>query len=105
MICAGEERHDDGHRVERDDHDEPGHDPGGHQIGDGLDAHHLEGVDLLADPHRAHFCGSAGADGGRQSLPRHHRRGDTHVDQRSEEPGERLNADVAQGREALNRDQ
>ena len=49
-----------------DDHD-AGHHPGGRQVGDRADAHHLERVDLLADPHGAQLRGGAGADGGRQA--------------------------------------
>ena len=51
------------------------------------------------------FRGGAGADGGGQGLPRHHRGGDAHVDQRGEEAGERLHTDIAQRRETLNRDE
>ena len=49
--------------------------------------------------------GGAGADDGRERDTRHQWCGDAHVDQCGEEAGERLDADVAQRREALDRDQ
>src|SRR3954467_8768978 len=47
--------------VQRDDGDEAGDDPGGHQERQRGHAHHLEGVDLLVDAHGADLGGEAAA--------------------------------------------
>ena len=73
-----------------------------HQILDGPDRHRLQRVDLLVDPHRAQLRGHAGAEGGGQPDARDHRRRDAHVDERRQESGQRLDADIAQRRVALN---
>ena len=59
---GGEVRGQQPDHVQRDHRDEPGDHPRGDQEGQRGDAHHLKGVHLLADPHRAELCGEPGAD-------------------------------------------
>ena len=69
------------------------------------DAHHLEGVDLLVDAHRADLRGSAGADGGGERHTRRRRRDETHVEKGPQKAGQGFDADVGQGVVALHGDQ
>ena len=100
-----EERQDQADRVERDDHHQPGQHPGRHQVRVGLDAHHFERVDLLADPHGAELGRGAGADRGRQRDAGDDGGDEAHVDECGDEPEQGLESDVAQRREALDGDQ
>src|SRR5680860_708200 len=61
----GEVRREQPHDVKRDDRDETGDDPGGHQERHRRDRHHLECVDLLGDAHSTELGGE----------PTAHRRG------------------------------
>ena len=69
-----------------------------------MHGHRFDGVDLLGDPHRAQLRGGARADGGGQRDARDDRRDDAHVEEGRQEPGQRLDTDVAQRRVALHGD-
>ncbi|MBF4191052.1 hypothetical protein MHAEM_03387 [Mycolicibacterium phlei] len=97
-------RGEHGQAEQRDHHDHPGDDAGGRQIGHRPHADHLQRVDLLVDPHRADLCGRAGPDGGGQPDSRDQRCGQPGVDERGEEAGHGLHADVGQRVEALHTD-
>ena len=79
--------------------------PVGGQVGDRSDAHHLQGIDLLVDPHRAELRGCAGADRGGQRDARGQRRDQANVEERRREPGQRLDPDLGELVVALHRDQ
>ena len=68
-----------------------------------MHGHRLDGVDLLGDAHGAQLGGGARADGRGQRDARDHRRHDADVEERRQEAGQRLDADVAQRRIALDR--
>ena len=79
--------------VQRDHHDDPGDHPGGGQVGDTADAHHLQRVDLLVDPHRAELRGGTGADGRGKRDAGGRRRDEPDVEEGRRESRQRLHAD------------
>ena len=66
--------------------------------------HHLEGVDLLGDAHRAELGGEAAADGGRQRDAGDQRRDLAGVEVGRDEAGERRGAELVERRVALQAD-
>src|SRR4051794_22444544 len=87
---AGEQPED----VQRDDGHEPGDDPGGHEEGQRGDAHDLEGVDLLVDPHGPDLRGEPASDRRRQREAGHQRRDLAGVEVRRQEAGEGRGAEL-----------
>src|SRR5260370_857347 len=75
------------------------------QVGDRTDAHDLECVDFLGDPHRTQLCSGPGAYGGRQSDTGVQRCNDAHVQVGGNESGQRFNANTGQQVVALNGDE
>ncbi len=69
-----------------------------------MHGHGFDGVDLLGHPHRAELCGGARADGGRQRDACDHGGDDADIEEGRQEAGQRLDADVAQRRVALDGD-
>ena len=61
-------------------------DASGAQIRDHSNAHHLERIDLLIDPHRADLGGGAAADGRGQCHARGRRRDEADVEEGSQKP-------------------
>ena len=62
----------------------------------------LQRVDFFVDPHGTQLSGHPGAEGGRQTDPGDHRCRDTHIDERGQKAGQRLDADIAQRGVTLN---
>ncbi len=92
----GEERGQHRQRVQRHDRDQAGQQPGRDQVGHRMDRHRFDGVDLLGHPHRAELGGCARADRGGQGDTGDHRCHDAHVEERRQEAGQGLDADVAE---------
>ena len=74
------------------------------QVDDAVHPHHLEGVDLLGDPHGPELGGEAGADLGGQRDAGDERGDLAGVGQRRDDPGEGLGADLLQPGEPLEAD-
>ena len=94
---GGEVRGEQPDDVERDDRDQAGDDPGGHQERHRGDRHHLERVDLLGDPHGTELGGEAAAHSRGERDAGHQRRDLTGVEVRRDEAGERGGADLVEG--------
>ena len=100
---AGDERQDDGDRVQRGDRQHPGDDPGADQIRNRADRHRFQRVDFFVDPHGTQLRGNPGAKRGRQTDSRDDGRRDSNVDEGRQKPGQRLDADIAQRAVSLHR--
>jgi hypothetical protein len=98
---VGGEQADD---VERDHRHQAGDHPGGDQEGQARDAHHLQGVDLLRDPHRPELRREAAADGRSQRETRHQWGDLAGVEVRRDEAGEGARAQLVERLVALQPD-
>src|SRR6201997_3136717 len=103
--AGGHKRHHDCNAVQRDDHDDPGDNPGGRQIADTADTDHLERINLLVDPHRTHLSGSTGTNGRRQGDGGGSGHNEPDIEVRRREPGEGFDTDGRQLVVALHRHQ
>ena len=101
---GGDVRRQQPEDVERDDGDEAGDHPGGDEERQGRDAHDLEGVDLLADPHRAELGGEAAADRGRERQAGDERGDLAGVEVGGDEAGEGRGAELVERGVALQAD-
>src|SRR5271167_15121 len=97
--------HHDCHAVQWDHHHDAGDDPGGRQVADAANTEHLERIDLLVDPHRAHLSCGAGTDGGRQRDRGGSWHDEPDIEVRGREPGEGFDTDGRQLVVALDRHQ
>jgi len=88
--AAGGEHDRPAERRQHHGHHDRGDEAGHHQVVDGQDARHAQGVDLLGHLHRADLGGDAGADPGRQHHPGQGRR------EVGDDQGEELRADLGQ---------
>ena len=82
--------------VERDDRDQAADDPGGDQELHRRDRHHLDGVDLLGDAHRAELRGEPAADRRRQRDAGDQRGDLAGVEVGRDEAGERGGAELVE---------